>query len=71
MEACKRSFKELKNTLTFALVLTLRYGSKDYVVYCDASQVGLGCVLMQHNKVIYDASRKLKVHEENYQTYEL
>jgi len=41
------------------------------VVYCDASQVGLGCVLMQHGKVIAYASRQLKVHEKNYPTHDL
>ena len=37
-----------------------------FVVYCDASQVGLGCVLMQHGKILAYSSRQLKVHEKNY-----
>ena len=53
----------LKDRLTSTLVLTLSEGTKGFVVCCDASQVGLGCVLMQHRKVIVYASRKLKVHE--------
>ena len=40
-------------------------------MYCDASHVGLGCVLMQHGKVIAYASRKLKTHEKNYPTHDL
>ncbi|KAH0695924.1 hypothetical protein KY289_013406 [Solanum tuberosum] len=40
-------------------------------VYCDASRVGLGCVLMQHGKVIAYASRQLKIHEKNYPTHDL
>ncbi|WMV30114.1 hypothetical protein MTR67_023499, partial [Solanum verrucosum] len=40
-----------------------------FVVYCDASRVDLGCVLMQHGKVIAYASRQLKVHEKNYSTH--
>ncbi|TYK26741.1 DNA/RNA polymerases superfamily protein [Cucumis melo var. makuwa] len=36
---------------------------KDYVIYCDASRLGLGCVLMQDGNVIAYASRQLKEHE--------
>ncbi|WMV45601.1 hypothetical protein MTR67_038986, partial [Solanum verrucosum] len=42
-----------------------------FVVYCDASRVGLGCLLMQNGKVIAYASRQLKVHEKNYPTHDL
>ncbi|GJZ93524.1 putative reverse transcriptase domain-containing protein [Tanacetum coccineum] len=44
---------------------------EDFVVYCDASNKGLGCVLMQRNKVISYASRQLKIHKQNYTTYDL
>nr|GEU56966.1 reverse transcriptase [Tanacetum cinerariifolium] len=37
----------------------------------DASKKGLGCVLMQHGKVIVYASRQLKPYEANYPTYDL
>ena len=40
-------------------------------MYCDASRVELGCVLVQHGKVIVFASRQLKVHEINYPTHDL
>ena len=40
-------------------------------MYCDASRVGLGCVLIKHGKVIAYASIKLKVHERNYPTHDL
>ncbi|WMV45746.1 hypothetical protein MTR67_039131 [Solanum verrucosum] len=58
-EACEKSFKELKDRLTSTPVLTLSKGTDrfGFVVYCDASRVGLGCVLMQHGKVITYASR--------------
>ncbi|GJY08141.1 retrotransposon protein, putative, ty3-gypsy subclass, partial [Tanacetum coccineum] len=46
-------------------------GSKDFVVYCDASGIGLGCLLMQRDKVIAYVSRQLKNHEKNYTTYDL
>ncbi|GJV64124.1 retrotransposon protein, putative, ty3-gypsy subclass [Tanacetum coccineum] len=38
---------------------------------CDASKKGLGCVLMQHGKVIAYASRQLKPYEVNYPTHDL
>ncbi|KAH0764885.1 hypothetical protein KY285_000756 [Solanum tuberosum] len=68
---CEKSFTELKTRLTTALVLTLPEGSDGYVIYYDASRVGLGCVLMQGDKVIAYASRQLKVHEKNYPSHEL
>ncbi len=52
-------------------MLTLPEGSKVFLVYCDASRVGLGCVLMKHAKVVAYAPRKLKEHEKNYPSPEL
>nr|GFD02911.1 putative reverse transcriptase domain-containing protein [Tanacetum cinerariifolium] len=46
-------------------------GSEDFIVYCDASNKGLGAVLMQREKVISYASRQLKIHEKNYVTHDL
>ena len=40
-------------------------------MYYDASRVGLGCLLMQHGRVITYASRQLKKHEQNYPTHDL
>ena len=52
-------------------MLVLPEGTEGYTVYCDASRIGLGCVLMQHGKVIAYASRQLWPHEKNYPTYDL
>jgi ribonuclease HI len=45
--------------------------NKPFDVYCDASGTGLGCVLMQDNRVIAYASRALRPHEQNYPTHDL
>ena len=67
MVSCEKSFQDLKDRLAKALILTLPEGSDRFVVYCDASRVGLGCVLMQNGKVIAYASRQLKVHKRTIQ----
>ncbi|GJR49689.1 putative reverse transcriptase domain-containing protein [Tanacetum coccineum] len=54
-----------------APILALPEGTKDFMVYCDASLKGFGAVLMQREKVIAYASLQFKVHEENYTTYDL
>ena len=64
-------FEELKSRLTSAPVLALPNGRDGFVVYSDASRQGLGCVLMQNDRVIAYASRQLKKHEENYLTHDL
>ena len=45
-EECETSFQELKKRLVTALVLILPNIRKDFQVYCDASRLGLGGVLM-------------------------
>ena len=41
------------------------------MVYCDASRDGLGCVLIQSERVVTYGSRQLKNHEQNYPTHDL
>ncbi|GKB28858.1 putative reverse transcriptase domain-containing protein [Tanacetum coccineum] len=65
------SFPITKKKLCEAPILALPEGNNDFVVYCDASHQSLGAVLMQREKVIAYASRKLKPHEENYTTHDL
>ncbi|WVZ49174.1 hypothetical protein U9M48_000551 [Paspalum notatum var. saurae] len=69
--AQQAAFDELKKRLTTAPVLTLPDQQKKFIVYCDASRDGLGCVLMQEGKVIAYASRQLRKHELNYPTHDL
>lgn len=56
-DACEGSFVKLKNKLTSTPILTMPEGTDGFIVYCDASRVGLDYVLMQHGKVIAYASR--------------
>ncbi|GKF04935.1 putative reverse transcriptase domain-containing protein, partial [Tanacetum coccineum] len=67
----EEAFQTLKNNMCDALILSLLDGIEDFVVYCDASNQGLGCVLMQRGKVIAYASRQLKIHKKNYTTHDL
>ncbi|WVZ76442.1 hypothetical protein U9M48_024418 [Paspalum notatum var. saurae] len=69
--AQQAAFDELKKRLTTAPVLTLPDQQKKFIVFCDASRDGLGCVLMQEGKVIAYASRQLRKHELNYPTHDL
>jgi hypothetical protein len=52
-------------------VLAQLNNGKPFEVYCDASGTGLGCVLMQDNRVIAYASQALRPHEQNYPTHDL
>ena len=70
-DKCQESFQTLKDKLTTAPVLAPPDTRKDFVIYCDASRQGLGCVLMQERRVISYGSRQLLSHEENYPTHDL
>ncbi|GJY05698.1 putative reverse transcriptase domain-containing protein [Tanacetum coccineum] len=65
------AFQTLKDKLCNAPILALPDGPEDFLVYCDALCLGLGCVLIQRGKVIAYASRQLKIHEKNYTTHDL
>ncbi|KAK2374423.1 putative mitochondrial protein [Trifolium repens] len=69
--ACEWSFRTLKEKLTTVPVLVIPDPTRKYVVYCDASNKGLGCVLMQDGAVVAYASRQLKPHDQNYPTHDL
>ncbi|GJR53900.1 putative reverse transcriptase domain-containing protein [Tanacetum coccineum] len=67
----ENTFQTLKDMLCDDLILALPEGTDDFVVYCDASNKGFGCILLQRNKVIAYASRQLKIHDKNYTTHDL
>jgi hypothetical protein len=68
---CEKAFHTLKRLLTTAPILAQPDIEKLFDVYCDASGIGIGCVLMQEGRVIAYASRQLKHHEEHYPTHDL
>jgi hypothetical protein len=68
---CKVSYQTLKNKLVNAPILALLDCGKRFTVFTDASQIGLGCVLMQEGRVIAYGSRQLRKHEGNYPTHDL
>jgi hypothetical protein len=70
-DKCEEAFHTLRKLLTTAPVLAQPDNTKPFDVYCDASGTGLGCVLMQNNRVIAYASRALRNHEQNYPTQDL
>jgi hypothetical protein len=70
-QKCEDAFHTLRQHLTTALVLAQPDSGKPFDVYYDASDTGLGCVLMQDNRVIAYASRALRPHEQNYPTHDL
>jgi hypothetical protein len=56
MPACEASFQELKKRLMTALILVMSDMEKPFSIYCDVLGQGLGCVLMQDDRVISYAS---------------
>ncbi|GKB69698.1 putative reverse transcriptase domain-containing protein [Tanacetum coccineum] len=67
----ENTFQTQKDMLCDSAILVLPEGADDFVVYCDASSQGYGCVLMKRNKMIAYASRQLKIHVKNYTTHDL
>jgi len=68
---CEDSFQDLKRLLVSTPILAIFKGNERFVVYSDASKKGLGCVLMQKDRVIAYASHQLNPYEENYPIHDL
>jgi hypothetical protein len=65
---CEARFLELKKQLTIAPVLVMPSMEKPFLIFCDASGQGLGCVLIQDGTMVAYASWQLRKHEEHYPT---
>ena len=70
-DLCEQAFLELKKRLTSTPILIIPERGSMYIVYCDASKDGLGCVLMQFERVVAYGFRQLKNHERNYPTHDM
>ena len=68
---CERAFHELKRSLTSSPIVIVPERGQRYTVYCDASNDGLGCVLMQSRRVVAYDSCQLKNHERSYPTHDM
>ena len=74
-ESCQLAFDKVKAILTSYPVLTAPDFSKDFKLAVDASDVGVGAVLLQEGKENIDLpicyfSKKLDKHQKNYSTIE-
>ena len=65
-EKQENSFKEVKKLVTAAPILSYYDPKEELVIQCDASQKGLGAVLLQKGKPIAYASRALTDTETRY-----
>ncbi|GJU98755.1 putative reverse transcriptase domain-containing protein [Tanacetum coccineum] len=71
-EDSREGLSDIEGKVVQCSVLTLPDGPNDFVVYCDASHQGFGCVLMQRGKVIaFNASRQVKNPREDLFTHDL
>ncbi|KAA3473086.1 RNA-directed DNA polymerase-like protein [Gossypium australe] len=56
------SFKKLKSVLTQTPILVQLEFGREFVVYNDASYIGLGCVLVQNSKLLKDYDSTIEYH---------
>ena len=65
---CTVAFEKVKAVLAQAVTLAMPDFSKPFTIVTDASQVGIGGVLLQDNQPIAFESHKLSSAERNYST---
>ena len=64
--ACDRAFETVQKLVTEAPVLAFYNPAEQLTIQCDASQSGLGAVLLQNDRPIAYSSRALNKTEQNY-----
>ena len=68
---CEQTFLKLKEVLTSAPVLAMPDYDKPFEVWCDASGIGIGALLLQDGRCCAFDSRKLRGAELNYHPGEI
>ncbi|WMV41955.1 hypothetical protein MTR67_035340 [Solanum verrucosum] len=69
-DECERELSEAQDLFNVGSYFDFTEKGVDFSVYCNASGMGLGGVLMQKGKMLAYASRPLKDHERNYPTHD-
>ena len=69
-DTAQNAFEQLKHAMITTPVLALPDFSKQFIVETDASDVGLGAVLMQDNQPIAYLSKALAQHHKHLSIYE-
>ncbi|GMF40413.1 unnamed protein product [Phytophthora fragariaefolia] len=72
---CQQAFDVVQQGLTEAPILAVAVQDRPFYVVCDASDLAVGCALMQHDhderdRVVYYQSRQLKPAERNYPVHD-
>ena len=70
-DPCERAFEELKRRFISAPILIVLERGRRYIMDCDTSNDGLGCVLIKSERVVAYGSWQLKDHERNYPTHDM
>lgn len=66
-----KRFRRVEEQINFYNCMVLREGNEGYVVYYDATRVGLGCLFTHHGKVMAYGSTLLQPRVKNFLTHDL
>lgn len=64
------AFEEMKKAMTTTPILTLPNFEQPFVIECDASNIGIGAMLLQQNKPLAYINRLMAVRHQSLHSYE-